>query len=98
MNKLLAFLLAVIMVFSLCACTSTSKLVGSWVCDEVHSGYPDQMVLNRDGTGVADGISCNWSTSGNRFVLSMLLGTYDYTFYTRGSTLYLDDYAYTKSR
>lgn len=80
-------------------CGSSSKFVGNWVCDEAHSGYPDQMTLKADGTCTADGFSCSWTENDGELILnvgSALIGTVRYDYKFRGSTLYLDDYSYTK--
>ena len=93
----LSFLVCVVLSLGACACSNASKLTGSWVCDEVHGGYPDQMHLNSDGTGTADGMNCNWSVNDGKIIFSLMLGSYDYQYKFEGSKLYLDDYSYTKS-
>lgn len=72
-------------------------MFGNWVCDEVHRGYPDQIIINKDGTGTGDGVSCSWSVKDDTvtFVLG-IYGAYSYKYSVKGSTLYLDDYTYTK--
>ena len=95
----LILLIVVCLLFSMCACGSSSRFVGNWICDEVHSGYPDQMTLNRDGTGMADGFTCSWNAKDGRLkfnVGSILVGNIEYDYEFRGSRLYLDDYGYTK--
>lgn len=98
-KSILFLAITLCVLLSLCSCGSSSELVGNWVCDEAHSGYPDQMTLNADGTGTVDGFSCSWTENDGELVLnvgSVLIGvkTYDYSF--SGSKLYLDGYSYTK--
>ena len=80
--------------FSLCACGN--KLTGNWVCTEHISNYPGSMTLKSNGTGVADGYSISWYTRDNTLTMSLLMGTYTYDYELKGSTLYLDGYAYHK--
>ncbi len=84
------------MVFMFCSCGTSSRFVGNWVCDEVHSGYPDQLTLNSDGTGTGDGFSCSWTAQDGtiNFNLNGTRYTYEYEF--KGAKLYLDDYSYSK--
>ena len=87
------------MCFAFCGCgTSSKKLVGNWICEEVHNGYPDQMTLNADGTGIAEGYTCNWYCQDGILTISvgnMLIGTKTYNYEVKGSVLYLDGYSYT---
>ena len=98
MKKYIVLLFALIICFSLCACdSSANELEGNWVCQEVHSGYPDQMILNEDGTGTTDGISCTWYAKDGVITLTIAgLLTEDYTYEFRDSVLYLDGYGYDK--
>ncbi|MBQ6531279.1 MAG: hypothetical protein IJI39_10240, partial [Clostridia bacterium] len=84
-------------IMSLCSCGSSNSIVGNWVCQEVHDGYPDQMTLKDDGTGMVEGVSCSWNTNNDK--LSIIAGSYgqfDYTYKIDGQILYLDSYAYDK--
>ena len=98
MKRLIPLILVLVICLSLCACGSDeNKLEGNWVCQEVHSGYPDQLILNADGTGTGDGFSLTWYVQDD--VITMTIGvfltkTYNYEF--RGSVLYLDGYGYEK--
>lgn len=98
MKKVLSFALAILLIFSLCACgSSKNKLVGNWICEASHSGYPDQMTLNKDGTGMADGYDCNWTAENGVLTLvigNLLIGSLSYEYEIDGSVLYLDGYAY----
>lgn len=99
LRKLVVFIIAASIVLTFCACGASSKLVGSWVLEDRSAGfaYPEQMTLRKDGTGMVEGFSCNWTAKDGKLIISY--GTtirYDYHF--SGSKLYLDDYAYTKTR
>ena len=98
-RKIVIFIIAATVLLTLCSCGASSKLVGSWVLEDYTSNYayPEQMTLRKDGTGIVEGFSCNWTAKDGVLVISY--GTtirYDYHF--SGSKLYLDDYAYTKTR
>ena len=87
----------ILLVCLLVACGSNSKLTGNWVCDEVHNGYPDQMIINSDGTSTIDGISSSWRVEGNQFIfVAGSYGSFTYEYEVSGKTLYLDDYSYHK--
>lgn len=68
MKKIVSLVLSVLMAVTLlCGCAknqsaSPSPFVGTWVCDYDPTGFPAQMVLREDGSAIADGISCVWST------------------------------------
>ncbi len=68
MKKIISLVLAVLMAATLlCGCAknqsaSPSPFVGTWVCDYDPTDFPAQMVLREDGSAIADGISCVWST------------------------------------
>lgn len=97
MKKALAIVLVLVMILSLGACGSSNKLEGNWICEESHSGYPDQMTLFEDGTGSVDGFDCNWTAADGIINFSLgLFGTKTYNYEISGSVLYLDGYAYTK--
>lgn len=98
MKKLLSLALTIVVVLSLCACGSPAdKLTGNWVCEGSYKGYPDQMTLNEDGTGIVEGYSCNWTAEDGVLTLAVgniLIGTLSYEYEIDGSVLYLDGYAY----
>lgn len=100
MKKVCLVMCLIIVVLALCSCGSDkNKLVGCWVCEEINKGYPDQMSLNKDGTGTADGFTCNWSAKDGIFTLtvgSVFGGTYSYEYSIKSSKLYLDGYGYVK--
>lgn len=83
---------------TLCSCGGNT-LVGSWLCEEVHRGYPDVMTLNEDGTGIVDGTSVSWWVDEDENVLhyNATYGSGEHDYYFEGDTLYLDDYAYTRN-
>lgn len=96
-KKLYVLLIALTLCSFFISCGSGSKFVGNWICKEVHSGYPDQMILNNDGTGIVDGASCSWRNEDGKLILSVgILGSYDYDYEFRGSKLYLAGYEYAK--
>lgn len=97
-QRAIALVLALCMLaLLLCACGASSKFVGSWVCEEVRGGYPDQMSFASDGTGTADGLPCNWAAENGELKLSIaLLGSDSYSYEFSGGKLYLDGYGYTK--
>lgn len=102
MKKIVSLVLAVLMAVTLlCGCAknqsaSPSPFVGTWVCDYDPSGYPAQMVLRADGSGIADGVSVVWSaneTDSEFLLVGGLAGKHQYTYAFDGSnTLYLGDY------
>ena len=98
MKKLWFLTLTMSIVLFLCACgSSTDKLVGNWICEEVYSGYPDQMTLNEDGTGTVDGYGCNWTAENGVLTIAvgnLLIGTLEYSYEIDDSVLYLDGYGY----
>lgn len=98
MKKFVVFsLIAVILCSISLGCGA--GIEGNWVCDEVHGGYPDQMSLNEDGTGTADGYSCNWYVADNQLTItvgSIFAGTLTYEYSVSGTELYLDEYRYTR--
>ncbi len=95
---IIVLILVVCMTVSICACGGAkSKVVGNWVCDEVHGDYPDQITLNRDGTGTGDGFSLNWSIQDDTITFNVgMIGTYTYYYEVYDSKLYLDGYGYTR--
>lgn len=94
MKKVVSLALAIVIALSLCACSSSAnKLVGNWVCEESCSGYPDQMTLYEDGTGVLEGVGCSWTAeNGVLTILVGYLGTWTYEYEIDGAVLYLDGY------
>ncbi len=89
--------LAICMVIMITGCNlGKGKLAGNWACRESVSDYPDQIMLDKDGTGVADGMTMNWSESNGVLMLTFALGSYEYRYKVSGSVLYLDGYAYDK--
>lgn len=101
MKKYLSVILIVVMIVTVCilltACSNESKIIGNWICDEVHSGYPDSMTLNSDGTGIADGMSINWWVENDEFKFSYVFGSHSYDLTISGDTLFLNDYSYHKN-
>ncbi len=96
-KRVSVLLICICIVVALCSCKSSSKLCGNWVCDEVHSSYPDQMIMNEDGTGTMDGVSCSWSANDDTITfVAGIYGSYSYKYSIKGYTLYLDEYSYTK--
>ena len=97
-SKGISILLACIFSISIfCSCGTSSSIYGNWVADEVHSQYPDQLIINEDGSGMVDGLLCNWSEKDD--TITFVVGGYgsvSYTYTMDGSTLYLDEYTYTR--
>lgn len=101
MKRKVSLLLAVLLIAVLaCGCAkkqtgNSSPFVGTWVCDNDPTGYPAQMVLREDGSGIADGISVVWSAneadSEFRLVGGLAQRRYTYAF-DGSSTLYLSGY------
>ncbi len=97
LKKCVIVLLVLGILFALCSCGSTSKLEGNWVCEVARNGYPDQMTLSSDGTGTADGYSCNWYEEDGILHLNVgnaFIGSKSYGYHFEGSTLYLNEFAY----
>lgn len=99
LRKLVIFFIAVSIVLTLCACGASSKLVGSWVLEDYTSNYayPEQMTLSKDGTGMVEGFSCNWTAKDGELIISYGT-TLRYEYRVIGYKLYLDGYEYSKSR
>lgn len=96
-KKVVVLLVLICTIGAISSCSSSSKLAGNWVCEEQHSGYPEQMTLKKDGTGTVEGFSCNWTTKDGTLTLSVgILGSFSYKYKFSGSALYLDEYAYKK--
>lgn len=98
MKKAVSLFLSIIIIGCMfCACGSTARFEGNWACENAPNGYPGQMSLKGDGTGIADGFSCNWREQDGEFVLVLsLYGKLAYKYHFEGSTLYLDDYKYVR--
>ena len=97
MKKYAISLLIIIIAISLCSCGMSSGIAGNWICQEVHNGYPDQMTLKNDGTGMVDGISCNWTTNhGELTITAGIFGTMTYEYKMQGNNLCLNKYLYDK--
>lgn len=98
MKKVAALLLVLSMALVLCACGSTSKYEGSWVCVDgrAPNGYPDVMTLKQDGTGMADGRACSWSVENDRFTLYLGSRILSYSVSVKGSNIFLNDVQYRK--
>ena len=96
MRVVLLLAVLVLALGMLSSCSKQNPLVGNWVCEKVRNGYPDQMTLNANGTGILDGVSVNWSVDGNTFSFTWIFGSHSYDYRVNGTTLYLDDYKYTK--
>lgn len=95
-KRITAVLVLVITVLSFCSCGKASKLAGRWHCEtDINHGYPDQLVLNEDGTGSADGYGLNWYADDSILHLSIsLIGTKEYYYSITSGVLHLDDYIY----
>lgn len=99
MNNIKKFVLTVfccLFIFTLlCACSTNSnaRIVGSWDAGgSTPSGFPDDMILREDGTGVVEGwIGTNWSVKDGKLTLTLGMTdayyVYDYT--CSGSSLTL---------
>ena len=87
-------------VLFLCSCRGSSNLLGNWICNEVRNGYPDQMTLYKDGTGIIDGWTCNWTADNGTitFIASVVTGSQrvSYNYRMSDSKLYLDGFEYIK--
>lgn len=101
LKKSVALLVVLCILFVLCSCNSSNKFVGNWVCEKSYgSRYPDQMTLQSDGTGTADGYPCSWAENDGTLTLNVgnaFIGSLSYEYRFEGSTLYLDDFAYDKN-
>ena len=83
------------LVFSLVSCGGVSSLVGKWAPEEgqrvPRSGFIEKtLVLQKDGTGIADGYSVKWIVEKGRITIKADMGmsvTFDYKL--SGSTLTL---------
>ena len=81
---------------SLSGCGKKSVLVGHWAAAEITSGYPDDLILRADGTGIADGWNTSWSIQGSTLRLTFILGSYEYEYDVSETTLRLDGCVYIK--
>lgn len=93
-TRIITIIALACLLVSLIGCgSSKNKLVGSWVNTNDRT---DQVTFYKDGTGMADGISCNWNASNGQLTLTAWFGsvTYDYSF--RGSNLVIDGDVYKR--
>lgn len=100
LRKVLALLFVIAMMFTLAACSTTSKFVGHWV--EVDGGGPyDSFILRKDGSAsVDDGFPGEWRVTDGKFYIGDAWdGGDEYYYDISGNTLKLaevddpDDYA-----
>ena len=107
-GKIVALMLvAVMLVFMLCACSSASiedKLVGTWVAAEHNKKYPDTLTLYNDGKGTVKdatgSVSITWHYSNDTKELelmwqSIILQQVSVSF--SSDTLYLDGFEYNRA-
>lgn len=79
----------------LTGCSSKNKLTGTWVTDKKTDGYPDTMVINKDGTGSADGYNMNWYIGDDHGTPTVVFnlgvfGNLEYFYEVSGSALELN--------
>lgn len=89
-----AVLLLVFVSLLLCACGgSGNPLVGNWTFQggDGPNAYFYTITIRADGTGVINGESMSWSTSGGSLILqSSRWGQLNYRYSVSGNTLTLD--------
>ena len=73
--------------------TSKSKLVGKWQAQNGSAprGFPDNLELFKDGTGICDKANISWDVKEKRFVISSALQASAFNYGMQGNTLFLID-------
>lgn len=88
-KRFIVLLLCFVMIVALSACgkTKTDPLVGTWI------GEYGSIVFRSDGTGVLQGATFNWYTTGNQLHLSSASLGIDYTleYNVSGNSLYIEE-------
>jgi uncharacterized protein (TIGR02145 family) len=73
-QKKTSIISALLFISLLAACgEGESALVGKWVLEsggKAPSGFPDDLELFKDGTGICEGMSINWKVDKNRFIVA----------------------------
>jgi hypothetical protein len=96
MKSKFVLVFGILLVFGFIGCAGggTSALVGKWVPEEGQSISDDfveeRLELKKDGTGIGDGLTLDWTAEKGRITLKLDIGlgfTYDYKI--SGSTLTL---------
>jgi hypothetical protein len=94
-EKILVFVLALMLAFSLVACGGgSSSLVGKWVPEEGQE-IPDNFFeknfeLSKDGTGINDMFSLKWKAEKGRLTITFDMGfSFAYNYKISGTTLIL---------
>ena len=98
-TRKIALFVVLLMCIPIClsGCASErSKLSGRWVCQESMDDYPDEFLLNKDGTGMGDGMTFNWMAADGEIVFTFPWRSVSYRYKLSRSTLYLDGFAYDK--
>ncbi len=94
--KKIVILVAVTLCLLLSACSNNSKLTKEWICDEIHTGYPDEITIFEDGSGIADKAGFDWKTENGKLYLTFhskySAQTYDLSL--ENDKMYLDGYSY----
>lgn len=76
-NKIIAVAFIIVMMFTLVACSSNSKLVGQWV--EVEgNGVADSFILREDGSASIEGWSGEWIIDDGKLYISNVLDGGEY--------------------
>lgn len=73
-----------------------SKLCGLWIpITDATSDFPEEsMELFSDGTGVVDGLSCDWTGEKGRLAFDILWEAYTYDYQFKGKKLILSNDEY----
>ena len=89
MKRIITVLFIFVMMFTLAACSSNSKLVGQWV--EVEgNGVADSFILREDGSASIEGWSGEWRIDeGKLYVANVLDGGEYYNYKISGNKLTL---------
>ena len=90
------FVIVCIVLFCVIFSSCGNSIAKEWICDEIHNGYPDEITIFDDGTGVADNANFTWKTENGKLYINFETKYKDRTFElkTDNGKMYLDSYSY----
>ena len=94
-KKVITVLFVFMMMFTIAACSSSSKLVGWW--DRTYlseaantDSFPDEMTIEKGGECRIDGFNGSWQEHDGQVSYSLdWVGNYTYNYKIKGNELYL---------
>jgi hypothetical protein len=88
-----ASLISALLFIGLLACGEDESLLpGKWDSGgEVPSGFPNDLELFKDGSGICKGMSINWKVESNRFIITSSLRGFAFNYTVSDTMLILTD-------